>query len=225
MLLRINQLLNKDETDAVLGLAAQGEFEDGRATAGGHLHGVKHNEQLPRSKMYTPQIHKIVIEALGRCVPFQHFALPKRILTPRVCRYREGMSYGDHFDGPIIQVTPDDALRTDLSITIFLTEPESYDGGELCFETPFGAINVKLAAGDAIVYSTTLRHRVEPVTRGARLVVISWIQSVIKDPAQREIMSDIYKLQDLVRDALPTSEANDLLLKIKTAVFKTWVDI
>ena len=86
-------------------------------------------------------------------------------------------------------------------------------------------MKVKLAAGDAIVYSTTVRHRVEPVTRGARLVVISWIQSVIKDPAHREIMSDLYKVQDLVRDASPASEANDLLLKIKTAVFKTLADV
>ena len=225
MFLRIDQLLSKAETDAVLGLAAQGEYEDGRETAGALLHGVKHNEQLAVSKAYTPQIQKIVIEALDRCVPFQHFALPKRILTPRVCRYGEGMGYGDHFDSPIIQLTPNAALRTDLSITIFLTEPESYDGGELCFEAPLGAVKVKLAAGDAIVYSTTVRHRVEPVTRGTRLVVISWIQSVIKDPAQREIMSDLYKVQDLVRDASPTSEANDLLLKIKTAVFKTWADV
>ena len=173
----------------------------------------------------TPRIQGLITAALDRNAEFQRFALPKRMLQPRICRYREGGAYGSHFDSPVMQVGREAPLRTDLSITIFLTEPEAYGGGELLLESPFGNRQYKLPAGDAVVYSTTLRHRVEPVTQGARIVVISWIQSIVKDPIRRETMGDLYRATDLVKASLPESEASELLLKIKTAVFKDWAEV
>ena len=225
MLRILPQLLKETEVESLLELAGQGDFEDGRATAGQSLHDVKQSEQLRPSQELTPRIQAIVTAALDRSAEFQHFALPKRMLLPRICRYREGGGYGSHFDSPIMQVGREAPLRTDLSISLFLTPPESYRGGELCMETPFGEQQIKLPAGDAVVYATTVRHRVAPVTEGARVVVISWIQSLVKDPIERETLGDLYRAADLVKGALPGSEASELILKIKTAVFKAWADV
>ena len=163
MLLRIPQLLNDDEVTVLRDLAARGTFIDGRETAGQPLHGVKSNEQLKFTRDQVKLVNETLKAAMGRSSMLQFFAWPRRVNTPLISRYTPGMEYGSHLDNPILFDREGEPMRSDLSVTVFLSDAESYDGGALSLETPFGPQTVKLAAGSAVVYATTLRHRVTPV--------------------------------------------------------------
>jgi PKHD-type hydroxylase len=185
MLLCIPQLLEPQEVRQLQDMAAQGRFADGRATAGDQVAGVKHNEQLEPTKEQAAQLSAILSRAVQHNETFRFFAWPRRMTPPRISRYLSGMDYGTHLDNPIMVRPNEMPLRTDLSMTLFLSDPESYQGGELSLETPFGPQNLKLPAGDAVVYSTTMRHRVVPVAGGTRLAVVGWIESMVSDERKR----------------------------------------
>ncbi len=154
---------------------------------------------------------------------FRFFAWPLRMNTPLISRYVPGMEYGSHLDNPIMFHRNNEPLRTDLSITVFLSDPESYDGGELSLETQFGEQTVKLSAGDAVVYATTLRHRVTPVTRGTRLAAVAWIQSMVKDHQQRQILFDMFQVRQAIRGT--SAEAAEDLEKCFINLVKMWADV
>jgi PKHD-type hydroxylase len=187
---QILHILERSELQQIVSSLSHQTFVDGRLTAHGLAREVKNNLQLERKGPEPMEIDRIILAALGRNEFFQAFAIPKRIASPTFSRYEVGMRYGHHIDGAIMG-SGSDAIRTDLASTIFLSDPASYDGGELILEEPFGEQEIKLDAGEAIVYSATALHRVTPVTRGVRLVALTWIQSLVPDERLRAILFDL----------------------------------
>lgn len=165
---------------------------DGRVTAGHQGTHVKQNQQIAEGSPLAIELGHIVLAALERNPLFISAALPNRIYPPMFNRYEGGMHFGDHVDGSI-RLLPGtgDKIRTDLSATLFLAPPESYDGGELLIEDTYGTHAVKLSAGDMILYPASSLHRVNPVTRGARLACFFWIQSMVRDDSQRTMLFDL----------------------------------
>ena len=175
----------------------------------------------------TEQQAQIVREVLSRAMErneeFQSFAMPRRIIPPMISRYSEGMQYGSHVDAPILGGR--NPLRTDLSITLFLSDPDSYDGGELELDTPLGQQRVKLKPGDAVVYSTTVRHGVRPVTRGMRIALVTWIQSLVKSPEERQIIYDLSLVRKGIMAQISRNEETELLLKTQANLLKMWAEV
>jgi PKHD-type hydroxylase len=187
---QIVQILEPDELRQIVQGLASGKFVDGKLTAFGPAREVKNNLQVERLGPELTGIDQIILAALGRNQELQSFAFAKRILLPMFNRYENGMQYGAHVDSAVMGKGADQ-IRTDLSMTIFLSDPASYDGGELALQSPLGEEEIKLEAGEAVVYSSTTVHRVTPVTRGVRLAAVSWIQSSVPDERLRAILFDL----------------------------------
>jgi PKHD-type hydroxylase len=168
------------------------EWVDGRVTAGAQSATVKHNMQLPEGSPAANELGELVLEALSRCPLFISAAIPLKIFPPLFNRYGAGHSFGTHVDGAIRAVpgTPV-RIRTDLSVTLFLAEPDEYDGGELTVEDRYGTQEVKLAAGDLVLYPATSLHHVKPVTRGVRIASFFWLQSMVRDDNVRTMLFDL----------------------------------
>ena len=194
MLLAIPHLLTSDQIAEVRQLIDRGRWVDGKATAGVQSGLAKHNLQIAADCERGRQASGIITKALSANGLFMSAALPKTIIPPLFNRYdgRETHAFGNHVDNAI-RFLPDGlgAIRTDLSATLFLTEPGDYQGGELVIEDSYGAHEVKLAAGDMILYPSTSLHRVEPVTVGSRVASFFWIESRVRDDTQRSILLDM----------------------------------
>lgn len=192
MMLRIPSLLTPDEVRDCRQALEQATWQDGRTTAGSLAVKVKSNLQLPIDSPTAAQLGNLILDRLGRNPLFLSAALPLRVLPPRFNRYEGGGTYGNHIDNALF-VIPGTAIkvRTDVSTTVFFSDPEEYDGGELIVEDTYGHQSVKLAAGDAIVYPGTSLHRVNPVTRGTRYASFFWTQSLVKSDEQRRVLFDL----------------------------------
>jgi PKHD-type hydroxylase len=171
---------------------ANAEWIDGAVTAGSLSRSVKQNQQLDDDSSTAIQLGNDILRRLGAHPGFLSAALPERIHPPKFNRYRDGGRYGIHVDGAIMRIAAANlTLRSDLSATLFLTDPEDYDGGELHIETPFGAQAVKLPAGSMVLYPSSSLHEVTPVTRGERICAFFWIQSMVRDEAARTLLHDL----------------------------------
>ncbi|AXF06488.1 Fe2+-dependent dioxygenase [Paraburkholderia graminis] len=172
--------------------AATDAWVDGRATAGYQGAPVKRNQQIAEGSSIALEMGDRIIAALERHPLFISAALPNKVYPPLFNRYEGGMHFGSHVDGAI-RLVPGSGVRvrTDLSVTLFLTPPDEYDGGELLIEDTFGVQEVKLPAGHAILYPGTSLHQVRPVTRGARVSSFFWVQSLVRDDTQRAMLFDI----------------------------------
>ena len=193
MLHVVPQLLHADRVAEVRRLIDGGRWEDGKGTAGRQSALAKRNCQIAADCERGEQARRIVLEALQADGLFLSAALPKAIFPPLFNRYDgdEGHAFGNHVDNAIRFLPDGSSLRTDLSATLFLSAPEDYDGGELVIEDSYGAHEVKLAAGDMVLYPSTSLHRVEPVTRGSRVASFFWIESRVRDDARRTILLDM----------------------------------
>ena len=192
MLLRVPQVLNADELKQMQSLMAAAEWVDGKVTAGTQSAQVKRNIQLPESSPQAEAARQIVLTALSRNALFFSAALPKKIYPPLFNQYRDGMDFGAHIDNAVrTHALTGLHVRTDISCTLFLADPDSYDGGELVVEDTYGQQMVKLPAGDMVLYPGTSLHHVRPVTRGARLASFFWLQSMIRDDGQRTLLFDM----------------------------------
>jgi PKHD-type hydroxylase len=218
MFVCLAQVLTGDELAEVVRQLADGNFVDGRATASDYPSGVKHNLQLDRLDRDATALDQIVITSLTRNEAFRAVTLAKRILPPIFSRYVSGMHYDAHVDSAIMGFGQ--PLRTDFSITIFLTPPSHYDGGELIIESPFGEEEVKLGAGDAVIYAATSVHRVAPVTRGERLAAVTWVQSFVRDPALREILYDLYQSIGRLRQLPEAASELTTLVKARSNLLR-----
>ncbi|WP_260674313.1 Fe2+-dependent dioxygenase [Comamonas aquatica] len=192
MMLRIPSLLTLDEVRDCRQALEQATWQDGRTTAGSLAVKVKSNLQLPIDSPIAARLGNLILDRLGRNPLFLSAALPLRVLPPRFNRYEGGGTYGNHIDNALF-VIPGTAIkvRTDVSTTVFFSDPEEYEGGELIVEDTYGHQSVKLAAGDAIVYPGTSLHRVNPVTRGTRYASFFWTQSLVKSDEQRRLLFDL----------------------------------
>lgn len=199
MLAHIPRVLNAGELTEITRLLNAGGFRDGRVSAHGKARDVKNNLEFEYVKGRQSDIRlvEIVARALSRNRDFYEAAYPKIILPPIFNRYETGMSYGVHTDAPTMQKGQ---MRVDMSVTVFLSDPGSYDGGELVLDTGHGEARIKHPKGDAVVYPTTVLHRVAEVTRGVRLAAIAWVQSHVREEGQRRILHDLRKIQVLLKE-------------------------
>jgi PKHD-type hydroxylase len=192
MLLQIPGVLSSDDLALVRARLDKAAWVDGRVTAGPQSAKAKANLQLPEDGADARELGAIVLRALERHPTFLSASLARHVYPPLFNKYDTGMSFGTHIDNAIRQVPGTTVrLRTDVSGTLFLNAPDEYDGGELLVEDSYGAHAVKLAAGDLILYPATSLHRVAPVTRGARLASFFWVQSLVPDDANRQILFDM----------------------------------
>lgn len=190
MLTIIPSLLTPAELGAIRSDLAAAMWTDGRATAGARAASVKANQQLPADTPTAQKWAAQVMQLLSRHPRFNAAALPLRTLMPIFNRYQDGDHYGPHIDNAI-RPAGGVTVRTDVAATLFLADPDSYDGGELEIETGLGIQRFKLAAGDLLLYPATTRHQVQPVTRGSRLAGIFWVQSMVRDHAARSLLFDL----------------------------------
>ena len=194
MLLHLREVLDGDGIRRLRELLADAPWTDGRVTAGVQSAQVKQNEQLPHDCEAAHAGRQVVLAALNRHDLFFSAALPKRVFPPLFNRYAGTLNaFGNHVDNAVRFVPGGQAerVRTDVSCTLFLSEPAEYDGGELVVEDTFGPQRIKLAAGDMVLYPGTSVHRVEPVTRGARLASFFWVESMVRGDAQRRLLYDM----------------------------------
>jgi PKHD-type hydroxylase len=224
MILCISEILTGEQLVRIRALFDSGRFEDGRNTAGWHARLVKNNEQMNMADKTADALRAEVESALTGHPVFQMAVRPAKMTPILFSRYRDGMTYGNHVDDPVMGRGPG-RLRTDISFTLFLDDPDSYEGGELVTDTTAGEQSYKLPAGAAVVYPSSTLHRVEPVTRGQRRVAIGWIQSTIRDPAQREVLFDLDTARRQLFEREGKTPEFDLLTKSLANLQRFWAEI
>jgi len=222
MMLCIPEVLTRAELERMRTVLAGAEFADGRATAGYRGRRVKNNLQLSRENAAGNDMALIVEQALWRNETFGWAVWPKQIRGILFSRYEPGMSYGNHVDNAIMGKA--NLWRSDVAFTVFLADPADYDGGELVIESPLGAQEIKLAAGEAVVYPASSVHRVAEVTRGRRLAAVGWVQSQVRDSAQREVLWDLERIKRLMATRLPDAPETDLAFKTQANLLRMWAD-
>ncbi len=217
MLIPIERVLRQEEVGEFRALLERAVWRDGAETAGSLARAVKRNQQLEDGGELAVKLGNHILRRLGAHPGFIAAALPQRIYPPKFNRYADGGHYGAHVDSAIMQV-PGTAVsvRSDLSATLFLAEPDEYDGGELEIEGPFGVQAVKLAAGDLVLYPSSSLHRVAPVTRGARVAAFFWIQSLVADEGARTLL---YDLDQAIQGLTPALAPDDPRLLKLTGVY------
>ncbi|MFS2002237.1 Fe2+-dependent dioxygenase [Duganella sp. CT11-25] len=192
MMLHIPDVLRVEQVAAIRKRLDEADWVDGRATVGNQGAQVKQNRQLPETSPLARELGQIILDALAGSPLFFSAALPLRTCPPLFNSYAGGEHYGNHIDGSMRRIPATNQwLRTDVSSTLFLSDPDEYDGGELIIEDAYGTHEVKLPAGDLILYPSTSVHRVEPVTRGARVCSFFWTQSMVRDDGRRSLLLDL----------------------------------
>jgi len=192
MLIAIPDLLDATTVATVRSLIDAAEWADGNVTSGHQSALAKRNMQLPEEALEAREAGQIILDALGKSPLFIAAALPLKIFPPLFNSYAGGQAFGVHVDNAVrIQAGTGFRVRSDLSVTVFLEDPESYEGGELTVETNFGVQQVKLPAGHAVLYPSSSLHRVEPVTSGRRVASFFWLQSMVRDDAARQMLFDL----------------------------------
>jgi PKHD-type hydroxylase len=216
MLLHIPEILDKEQVGQMRQALAQATWTDGRQTVGPQGAQVKRNLQLPDDSSLRHELGQTVLAALARHPLYHAAVLPLRTLAPRFNRYEGGGQYGFHVDGAVMATGNGGMhIRSDVSCTLFLSEPDEYDGGELIVSDTYGEHEVKLPAGDAIVYPSSSLHRVTPVTRGARLASFFWVQSMVRDDGARRLLLDM----DQAIQSLTAAQADAAALLQLTGVY------
>ncbi len=202
MLLTIPDVLSPNQLDNVRQLLSQANYVDGRLSAGKTARKVKKNHELAADSTLHGQLNQIVMNALVNHPLFQAAVLPHRIATPFYARYQPGETYGPHVDDPVMG--PMQArYRTDVSTTLFISEPDDYDGGEIVIHSQLGEQKLKLAAGSAITYPSGSLHHVAEVTRGTRLVAVTWVQSLVRDAEKRELLFNLHNTRESLQKKYP----------------------
>lgn len=224
MILCIGEVLSADAVARIRAQLADVPFRDGRETAGWHARTVKRNEQADARDAGVRALRAEVDHAIANHVLFRMAARPRRIMPVRFSRYSDAMEYGAHVDDAIMD-GPDGATRTDVSFTLFLSDPESYDGGELITDTTAGEQTYKLPAGSMVVYPASTLHRVAPVTRGERAAAIGWLQSQVRDPARREILFDLDTTRRQLFDTQGKTPQFDALTKSLANLLRMWSEV
>jgi PKHD-type hydroxylase len=192
MLLHIPEVFSADEVPRIRTALEQAEWLDGKATAGYQSAKAKHNQQLAEDNPLAREIAGAMLQRLWQHPLFMSAALPHKVFPPLFNRYGEGGAFDFHIDNAIRQVRGSaERVRTDLSSTLFLSDPDSYDGGELVIQDTYGTQQVKFAAGDLVLYPSTSLHRVQPVTRGVRYASFFWTQSLVREDSQRTLLFEM----------------------------------
>lgn len=221
MIFELRNLLTQDTAFQLTRALASAPFHDGKRTASGCAAAVKNNLQLDESNEISQRCAAVVLAALSRHESFKSAAIPRTIMPLRFCKYRQGMSYGEHLDLPLVS-TANGPLRTDLSVTVWLSNTDDYVGGDLVLQTAVGERRLRGNAGDAVVYPSNTRHRVAPVTKGERLVAISWIQSMVPDHRQRELLCTLARALAKVHAGDATEGTAEDLRGVHHELLRMW---
>lgn len=219
MQLAIPNLLSEQDCKLVLDTLKATKFVDGRETAQGLAKEVKSNLQASSEDPKYEILQRLVLERLLGNQMVVRFARPKSIAYLMFSKYAAGMQYGTHVDGALMQMK-----RADISFTVFLSEPNSYEGGELVLETTMGEQTIKLPSGACFLYPSTTLHRVNEVTSGDRIVAVGWLRSYIRDPAKREVLFDIDTTRALLKEKGDFKDERLFLMKTSTNLLRMWMD-
>lgn len=224
MLITIPGLLTAERLVEADRLLAEAAFIDGNATAGPDAEAVKNNLQIDRDN--TPNIQELdqlILGALMSHITVRAATLPAKVRPPLYNRYGVDMGYGPHMDNPVLQGNP--PVRTDISVTVFLSAQEDYDGGELVIGTDAGEVKVKLPRGDAVLYSSQSLHKIETITRGERNAAVTWIQSMVADPHQRQILYELDVATQMVAQDSPGTQQLRFLTKTYGNLVRLWAEV
>ncbi len=223
MMLKIPDVLSAEQVRQCRQALQQADWVDGRATAGHVAVKAKNNLQLPLDHPVARQLGDFILGALGQNPSFISAALPLRILPPRFNRYEGGGDYGYHIDNAIFGL-PDSQqrIRSDISSTLFLSDPDEYDGGELVVQDSYGAHTVKLPAGHMVVYPGASLHRVTPVTRGTRYAAFFWTQSLVREDNRRSLLWELDTAIQRVAQSMPEHEAVPQLTGVYHNLIREW---
>ncbi len=224
MLVEIEGLLQPAQLNKIDQILTKANFVDGRLTAGKAAGRVKNNQELQGEPQQMELLIRILTSAMGQNATFRSAVLPYRMADPIFARYQPGMTYGDHVDDPLMGLSGQ-RFRSDVSMTIFLREPETYEGGELVVRTTFGEKRVKLKGGSAVIYPSSSLHHVAEVTEGERLVALAWIQSYVRDPAQRELLYELDLAREHLLEQAPEESTTGLVDKSYANLLRMWSDV
>lgn len=227
MMLRIPAVLSPAQVAECRQLLQQAQWVDGKVTAGFQSAMTKNNLQLPHDCPEAQTMGAMILQALSQHPLFISAALPAKVFPPLFNCYQGGQSFGLHVDNAVREVrATGEKIRTDLSATLFFTDPDEYEGGELMVEDTYGAHSVKLAAGDMILYPSTSLHRVNPVTRGARVCSFFWLQSMVRDDGQRSLLFDLdSSIQQINRDLGAGHASSVQLTGVYHNLLRRWADV
>ena len=223
MLLQIPKVLSKDKLTVIQAILAKSQFIDGKLSAGMAAERVKNNEEIAGDAREIQQLNNLVMGSLIQHPVYQSATLPIKIASPFYARYRPGMTYGDHVDDPVMG-PPQGRYRSDVSTTVFLNEPDSYEGGELVIRTSFGDQQIKLPAGHAVVYPSSSLHHVAEVTQGERLVAVTWAQSMVRDAARRELLYELNQARENLLKQRPEEDATKRVDVAYVNLIRMWAE-
>ena len=226
MLVPIPDVLTAEQVTAARQLLDRADWVDGRVTAGHQSARSKDNMQLPEHHPVARELGEMVLAALGQSALFVSAALPSKVFPPLFNRYEGGQSFGTHVDNAVRQVTgTPHYIRTDISATLFFTQPDEYDGGELVVEDTYGIHNVKLPAGHLVLYPASSLHQVRPVTRGVRLASFFWVQSMVRDDGHRTLLFDLDMAVQRINSDIPDHPSAVQLTGIYHNLLRGWADL
>ena len=223
MLTRLTAVLDSRQIETAKQLMLHGRFVDGILSAGMAAQRVKRNEELSLKEQQLTELNNLVMGSLVKHPVYSSAALPKKVAAPYYARYTAGMSYGEHVDDPVMG--QGEIYRSDLSVTLFLSDPADYEGGELLIQTDFGEQSVKLPAGDAVLYPSSSIHRVSEVTSGERLVAVSWIQSLVRDPDKRALLHELNQARESLLQEQPDTPETAKVNHSYINLVRMWSDI
>ncbi len=204
-------------------MLARASFLDGVASAGRLAAAVKVNEELARDEPLLSELNELVMGNLVRHPTYQSAALPLRAATPLYVRYLPDMTYGAHVDDPVMGAGA--KYRADIAVTVFLSDPDEYDGGELTIETDFGEQSVKEAAGTVVMYPASSRHRVSAVTKGMRLVAVTWVQSLVRDAGRRELLYELHRARAELLKRAPQAPETARVDLVYSNLVRMWAEV
>lgn len=224
MLITIPNILDKQRLDFIQQNLENATFVDGKLSAGMAAKRVKNNEELSTNEQLMQQLNNLVMGSLVQHEEFKAAAIPFRVAAPYYARYNKGKSYGDHVDDPIMGGAGQQ-YRSDVSTTVFLNDPSEYEGGELVITTSYGEQKIKLAAGSAVVYPSSSLHHVAEVTSGTRLVAVTWSQSMVRDPAKRELLYQLNQARESLLKSRPDDTETKQVDVSYVNLFRMWSEL
>jgi len=220
----IHKLLTNTDLQTISTLVADAKWQTGSDSAGAQAQQQKQNEEMDQTHASWVAINELVVGKLYQHPVFQSLVLPSKVSAAFVSRCSSGMYYGQHIDDPIMG-SMNARYRSDVAVTVFLSEPDTYEGGELTIHSSFGPVSVKLPAGSAVVYPASSVHEVMPVTKGVRIVCALWAQSMVRDPQQREILHDLNETREALNRSTPNAMVTQQIEQVYANLLRMWADV
>jgi len=224
LLTKINNVLTSEELTKVRELADKAAWQSGEHSAGMSAATQKSNLEMDQNTEQWKQINQLVVGRLYQHLDFQSAVLPHRVSAAFVSRYKQGMAYKLHTDDPIMG-SAQNRYRSDVAVTVFLSDEKSYDGGELIIHTQFGAVPTKLPAGSAVAYPASSLHEVAEITHGERLACVLWAQSMVRDPNQREILYDLDSARQALKLTTPEADVTARVDQAYLNLVRMWSEV